>query len=119
MSRFVRVSSLSPSLSLSLLFLAAFMVSLATSADGQSVTTWHNDNNRTGWQQNESVLTPTAVSQSTFGLLWQYPNGTGGPIAGQGVRPTIGGGQCFRCEQLLGLMQPTPYSDRAGYAVRV
>jgi hypothetical protein len=40
------------------------------------VTTWHNDNNRTGWQQNETSLTTTGstpVSQTNFGLLWQWP----------------------------------------------
>lgn len=41
------------------------------------VTTWHNDLSRTGWQQNETVLTadptqPGAVNQSTFGLLYQW-----------------------------------------------
>lgn len=43
----------------------------------QNVTTWHNDNNRTGWQNNESTLTtdpnkPGLVNQSTFGLLQQW-----------------------------------------------
>ena len=40
------------------------------------VTTWHDDNNRTGWQQNESILTTAAgsnqVNQSNFGLLYQW-----------------------------------------------
>jgi len=40
------------------------------------VTTWHNDINRTGWQQSESTLTPSALttctSQPCFGLLWQW-----------------------------------------------
>jgi hypothetical protein len=39
----------------------------------QNVTTWHDDNNRTGWQQNESFLTPSNVSLlNSFGLLWQW-----------------------------------------------
>jgi hypothetical protein len=33
------------------------------------VTTYHYDNNRTGWNQNESVLTPAAVASKSFGLL--------------------------------------------------
>jgi hypothetical protein len=75
MSRFVH--------SLSLLLLAGYMVQLASVAQAQSappcpitadsnVTTGHNDTCRTGWQQNETILTPSTVSQSTFGLLWQY-----------------------------------------------
>jgi hypothetical protein len=34
-----------------------------------SVTTYHYDNNRTGWNQNESVLTPANVVKATFGRL--------------------------------------------------
>lgn len=37
------------------------------------VTTWHNDVNRTGWQQHESALSPSTVNQSSFGLLQQWP----------------------------------------------
>jgi hypothetical protein len=47
-----------------LIFLAASL------ANGQtSITTYHVDNNRTGWNSHETVLTPANVSQSTFGLL--------------------------------------------------
>jgi hypothetical protein len=50
---------------------------LATSftfiSHAQNVTTWHNDNNRTGWQQNETMLKPSTVNQTAFGLLWQWP----------------------------------------------
>ncbi len=39
-------------------------------AAGQtSVTTYHYDNYRTGWNQNETVLTPANVGETTFGLL--------------------------------------------------
>jgi hypothetical protein len=39
-------------------------------AAGQtSVTTYHYDNYRTGWNQNESTLTPANVGNKTFGLL--------------------------------------------------
>ena len=34
-----------------------------------SVTTYHYDNYRTGWNQNESVLTPANVGKATFGRL--------------------------------------------------
>ena len=62
------------------------------------MTTWHNDNNRTGWQQSESTLTPSALttcnSQPCFGLLWQW-TGISGPVYAQPLAvaglPTIGG----------------------------
>ena len=34
-----------------------------------SVTTYHYDNYRTGWNRNESALTPATVNKSSFGLL--------------------------------------------------
>jgi hypothetical protein len=52
---------------LRLALLIAFM-SLVASAQ-VSVTTYHYDNNRTGWNQQETVLTPANVNSSTFGLL--------------------------------------------------
>src|SRR5271156_815830 len=33
------------------------------------VTTYHYDNNRTGWNQTETDLTPTSVASANFGLL--------------------------------------------------
>jgi hypothetical protein len=39
------------------------------------VTTWHNDNNRTGLQPNESTLNTTNV-QTGFGLLWHWGSPT-------------------------------------------
>jgi hypothetical protein len=44
---------------------------LLTPSVAQNVTTWHNDNYRTGQQLDETLLTPTTVTQSAFGLLWQ------------------------------------------------
>jgi hypothetical protein len=42
----------------------------ALPASGQmSVTTYHYDNYRTGWNQNETVLTPANVGSTSFGLL--------------------------------------------------
>lgn len=34
-----------------------------------SITTYHYDNNRTGWNQNETVLTPANVASSSFAML--------------------------------------------------
>jgi len=48
-----------------------FLISVgAMQAAGQtSVTTYHYDTNRTGWNRTESVLTPANVTSKTFGLL--------------------------------------------------
>jgi Bacterial Ig-like domain (group 3)/FG-GAP-like repeat/FG-GAP repeat len=35
----------------------------------QAVTTYHYDNLRTGWNSNETLLTPSNVNSTTFGLL--------------------------------------------------
>lgn len=64
----------------SLLFCVASVL-LASVAQAQNicptpsipdVTTWQNDNCRTGWQQNESILTPTSLAAGPFGFLWNY-----------------------------------------------
>jgi hypothetical protein len=47
------------------LFLNLLSVSIASA----QITTYHVDNNRTGWNPNETVLTPANVSPSSFGLL--------------------------------------------------
>ncbi len=41
----------------------------ASPALSQSVTTYHYDNYRTGWNPNETILTPAIVSSSYFGYL--------------------------------------------------
>ena len=38
-------------------------------AAAQSITTYHYDNYRTGWNSNETILIPANVNTSTFGLL--------------------------------------------------
>ena len=53
--------------------LAALLALWACRAQAQNVTTWHFDNNRTGWQQNETALTPASVSGG-FGLVWRATN---------------------------------------------
>ena len=35
----------------------------------ETVTTYHYDNYRTGWNPNETTLTPANVASSSFGLL--------------------------------------------------
>ncbi len=52
---------------LALLFFVCASVLLA--AGQTAVTTYHYDNNRTGWNRNETVLTPANVGKTTFGLL--------------------------------------------------
>jgi len=49
------------------------MVYAQGASSAMNVSTWHNDNNRTGWQQNETALTQANVSApKSFGLLWQW-----------------------------------------------
>ena len=47
-----------------------FLIARAGIAWSQSVTTYHYDNYRTGWNSNETVLTPANVNSSSFGLLY-------------------------------------------------
>lgn len=99
--RNVPVSFASP-----LVFLTGYLLMLATMAQGQTsacpmptnadVTTWHNDICRTGWQSHENVLTPVPatpgyVSQTSFGLLWQWTgfNGLAAQPLAVGALPTV------------------------------
>ncbi|MGA2019123.1 MAG: hypothetical protein ABSH02_00935 [Candidatus Sulfotelmatobacter sp.] len=49
--------------------LAFILFANASAAAQTAVTTYHNDNYRTGWNSTETVLTPANVNSSTFGLL--------------------------------------------------
>jgi hypothetical protein len=51
------------------LLLLWFSGATANQAWSQSVTTYHYDNHRTGWNSNEANLTPTSVGSSHFGML--------------------------------------------------
>jgi hypothetical protein len=51
------------------LVVALFLANAPTVAAQTSVTTYHNDNYRTGWNPNETVLNPANVTASQFGLL--------------------------------------------------
>lgn len=46
------------------------------------VLTFHHDPQRSGWQRNETLLTPTAVAGPGFGPLWQSP-----PLHADGEMP--------------------------------
>jgi hypothetical protein len=48
----------------------ASLLFLANASTAQTaVTTYHNDNYRTGWNSTETVLTPATVGSTSFGLL--------------------------------------------------
>jgi hypothetical protein len=49
-------------------FVSVFFFARAIAAQ-TSVITYHNDNHRTGWNPNETILTPAKVNASQFGLL--------------------------------------------------
>ena len=44
------------------LILCAAQAIAATTPPKGAVLTWHNDNFRTGWQQQETILTPSTIS---------------------------------------------------------
>jgi len=61
-----------------------------------SVTTYHYDNNRTGWNNHETVLTPANVASSSFGLLYNVAlddQVDGQPLLVPGVNITAGSHQ--------------------------
>jgi hypothetical protein len=56
------------------------------------VTTWHNDNCRTGWQRVETNLTATgsvgtAVTQTNFGLVAEWNGTSGNPMGSVEAQP--------------------------------
>jgi len=48
---------------------ALLLAGVLTATSQTAVTTYHNDNYRTGWNSKETVLTPANVGSSSFGLL--------------------------------------------------
>ncbi len=73
---------------------AAFAAAGIPRVAGQtSITTYHYNNNRTGWNPSETVLTPTNVGSASFGLLTSVPlNGQADaqPLVVPGVQITAG-----------------------------
>jgi hypothetical protein len=61
----------SPFARLASLLSALLFAGALTSASQTAVTTYHNDNYRTGWNSTETVLTPANVGSSSFGLLFK------------------------------------------------
>jgi hypothetical protein len=51
----------------------AMATRLVTSSAGVDVVTYHNDNARTGQNLNETILTPTTVTASSFGKTGFFP----------------------------------------------
>ncbi|MGH7490682.1 MAG: pyrrolo-quinoline quinone, partial [bacterium] len=48
---------------------AALSIGLASAAGAVNVTTYHNDNNRTGWDSAETALTQANVATTSFKML--------------------------------------------------
>lgn len=69
------------------------IVLAASAAWCQSVTTYHYDNYRTGWNKNETTLTPNNVNSGSFGLLHSVAlddQVDAQPLYMQGVQVTAG-----------------------------
>ena len=65
-------------------------------AAAQAITTYHVDNNRTGWNSHETALTPATVASSKFGLLQTVTlddQVDGQPLFVPGVTITAGSNQ--------------------------
>ena len=81
------------------LFVALICCIGGANAQAANVTTYHNDNLRTGWNQTESILTQSAVSGSSFKLLASTTLDdqvdaqplivTSEPITGQGTHDVV------------------------------
>ena len=52
---------------------ALVLLGASLTAAQTAITTYHIDNNRTGWNSHETVLTPASVGSSSFGLLKAIP----------------------------------------------
>lgn len=57
----------------SIAVLALFWISVISAVTQVSVTTFHNDNSRTGQNIQEAILTPSNVKPATFGKLFSQP----------------------------------------------
>ena len=50
----------------------ALATSTLTAGTPVAVTTYHNDNQRTGWNSNETILTPASVASGNFARLFSH-----------------------------------------------
>ncbi len=78
---------------LSTAFAASLIVYCAGAVGQTPISTYHYDNYRTGWNQQETVLTPANVSSSSFGLLQTVAlddQVDGQPLVAPGVDITAG-----------------------------
>ena len=98
-------------------FAGFVLIVIATSAllsAGQTaVTTYHYDNNRTGWNSHETVLTPANVNASSFGLLHNVPlddQVDGQPLIVPGVNITAGSNQGVHDVAYVGTENNTIYA---------
>ena len=69
---------------------------VSSAAAQTAVTTYHNDNYRTGWNSAETILTPANVASSSFGLLATVPlddQVDAQPLVVPGVTITAGNNQ--------------------------
>jgi hypothetical protein len=81
------------SLRASLVLLGIFALTALAASGQTAITTYHYDTNRTGWNRNETVLTPANVGISTFGFLHHVPlddQVDGQPLVVPGVNITGG-----------------------------
>lgn len=75
---------------------AAVAMSILTHVAGAQVTTYHYDNNRTGWNNHETVLTPANVNTTSFRALKNVTlddQVDGQPLFVPGVNITAGNNQ--------------------------
>jgi outer membrane protein assembly factor BamB len=56
-----------------MLLVSGSMLCAASRSPEVNKLTYHGDAQRTGWNTNESILTPEAVKSGSFTLLWQSP----------------------------------------------
>src|SRR5713226_8852361 len=78
------------------LVFSLFLANTFSIAAQTAVTTYHNDNFRTGWNSNETVLTPANVNATQFGALASVAvddQVDAQPLLVPGVNFTVGGHQ--------------------------
>jgi len=69
MTTFVRRAHVCERAGIASFVCTVFVTAAITAAAQTAVTTYHNDNYRTGWDNTEATLTPSNVNPSQFGVL--------------------------------------------------